>query len=821
MTHSPVTQHPASVDAYIRAGWNLVPIPPNTKGPEHKGWNIRENCLKSSTQLPPGWGIGLAHAYSGTMALDIDEWDTAAFMLMMQGIDLVALYNAPDAVIVDSGRQGHGKLLYSMPFGLQLPSKKINHDKRTIYELRCGTANGLTVQDVLPPSIHPDTKQPYRWAGNGNWTRLPTIPDSILKLWMASIETDTRQQVDEPVSADWNEIRDALKHISPDCSRDEWVTVGMALHFAGNSTGNEHYAMQLWDEWSQPSDKYPGANAIAGQWGSFRTDKATKVRLGSLFKLARDAGWLGVMPDVATLFNEVKPEEPTLVTAQLRPPPPDLDFDLIPDPLRQTALDIGESVGCDPMVPLFAGIAAISGAIDARTRLELRPGFKVPPILWVMTIGDPADKKTPGSTPLFNILRTLEQEDRPRYKQALQIFEALEARHEADRKAYLDAARDVDTMLSGQMPHGYGDAPKAPTPLRVVVQDVTSQKLVRVAADNPRGVLCYLDEMNSWAQKLTDPRSIESVSTWTTAYESTYYKLDRVGAGEIEVENYAVSMYGNIQPRVFAEHVTKLSQDGLLQRFIPIVLRGNMTRLGRPSRDRQVSLAAYEMLVRSVFGMPAMTYAMSPEAEAKYVEFQQWYHARLKDERLLKSNDVYLQAFGKMEGLAGRLVLVMHMMMNPYSMQVSADTVDRAIQLTRDYIIPAMRYTYNGELVGANSFDQWVTEHIIQYADQPIITLSDIRRNARRQIEKMTKQAQIDSIMSAMYPLEKAGWVARMDDGAREAQGVVQWGINPNLLEQFADHRRNVIAAKQRMMDHVYRDAVKKKPKVYGHEEAA
>ena len=78
-----VQQHPASVDAYIRHGWSLVPIPSGTKGPRTPGWNKKESALKSQNDLIPGFGIGLAHAYSGTMAFDIDNWDAT----VAQGID--------------------------------------------------------------------------------------------------------------------------------------------------------------------------------------------------------------------------------------------------------------------------------------------------------------------------------------------------------------------------------------------------------------------------------------------------------------------------------------------------------------------------------------------------------------------------------------------------------------------------------------------------------------------------------------------------------------------------------------------------------------
>ena len=277
---SSVQQHPASVDAYIRHGWSLVPIPMGTKGPRTPGWNLKSNALKTQGELPPGYGIGLAHAYSGTMALDIDDWGITSTLLHLHGIDLQALYNAPDAVIIDSGRQGHGKLLYTMPFGLALPSKKILHTGVTAYELRCATSNGLTVQDVLPPSIHPDTKQSYRWAGSGNWMRLPVIPQPLLDLWQSMLEQEKARTIttDGTIDSSWEEIRQALEVVPADCTREEWVNAGMALHWAGSQTQQLDQALHLWNEWSATAQaKYPGEREIVKQWSSFRSDKATAL----------------------------------------------------------------------------------------------------------------------------------------------------------------------------------------------------------------------------------------------------------------------------------------------------------------------------------------------------------------------------------------------------------------------------------------------------------------------------------------------------------------------------------------------------------------
>jgi len=809
-----VQSHPASVDAYIRHGWSLVPIPPGTKGPRTPGWNLKPNALKTQGDLPQGYGIGLAHAYSGTMAFDIDDWG----ITVAQGIDLDALYAAPDAVVVNSGRPGHGKLLYQMPFGLALPSKKIIVDGVTAYELRCATANGLTVQDVLPPSIHPDTKQPYTWAGDGNWMRLPTIPQQLLDIWQSLLEFDKVRNIgiEGNVDASWEEIQQALEFISPDCPREDWINVGMALHWAGTQLDELDQALALWNDWSMPSGKYPGEREIVKQWMSFKTDKVTAVKLGTLFHIARKAGWVRPTPDASELFKTVEqaPMPPTDIMQSLRPAPPEMDLSLWPAVLQTRAQEVSDSVGCDPLVPLFAGLAAVCGVIDARTRLELMPGFRVPPVLWLMTLGEPADKKSPGSRPMLSPLKDIEAEDRPRYQKELLEWEGKEAAYAGAKKSFLEFSASPDAMLGGQPP-AVPEMPPQPVAVKITVSDITSQKLVRSAADRPRGLLCHLDEMNSWVRKLTDKTTGEDRSAWVVSYESERYEMDRVGAGSIHAENLAVSIYGNIQPTVFRQSLPSLAADGLLQRFIPAVLRGSKTRLGNPIPEYMTSAAGWENLLRLTFALPAQTYKLSTEAFTAYREFQAWYEGTKQDERLLHSGDVFMTAFGKLEGTAGRFILLFHVMENPFCPQVDVDVVHRVVRFLRTYLIPAYRYAF-GEVGGSSSFDTWVTDHIIHYCDRQTITMSEIKRSARRQLDGAGPWQADQMVLNAMQVLEVAGWVIRMDDGTKENQHYAQWAINPNLAQQFGDYRKKVIQAKQRQLDEIYKLSTKEKPRVYG-----
>lgn len=802
----------AAIEEYLHYGLSLVPIPPGSKGPRHPGWNQKGSALKSAAELLPDYGIGLAHAYSGTMAFDVDSIEkTVAY-----GIDVQSLANAPDSVIVWSGREGRCKLLYKMPFGLLMPTKRVTIDNGTAFEFRCATLEGLTVQDVLPPSIHPDTNNPYQWAGNGHWTSIPPLPHNLYTVWYNLLNKENISVKVDGVDASWEEIQGALGYINPDCSREEWIQVGMALHWAGTQTFQKDQALALWNGWSMQSRvKYPGDRVIVQQWNSFHADKNSTITLGTLFHLARQNGWVRPVPDASELFKAVSMTSPNDLFNGVNPRPPDIDMSLWPPVLAKRAQEVSDGIGCDPIIPLFAGLAAVCGVVDAQSRLELMPGFKVPPVLWLMTLGDPSDKKTPGSAPMIDPLVAITAADYPRYKKELLDWELREAAYSSAKSALMDFAKRPEFLLPGGMDDAPGvpELPPAPVPLQILVSDVTSQKLVRLAADRPRGLLCYLDEMNSWTRKMIDRGSGEDRSSWVISYESRRYVMDRVASSPVVAENMAVSIYGNIQPRLFKDTMTALSQDGMLQRFIPAIIDHTKSRKGHPLPDHLTSSETWENTLRLVYAMPAMTFKLSPEAYTAFRSFQDWYEDMKQTERLLQAGDTYMTAFGKLEGLAGRIALLFHTIENPFSNTVSAALMNRVIRLIKEYLVPAYRHML-GEIDGAEPFDRWLSEWVIQHASRPSITLSEIKKGARAQLAHISSTfAASNIVMMAMYNLEQANWVARADDGSKEHQHIAEWLINPALKEMFKEHRERVIAAKQHIRDHMWESNDRQSPR--------
>ena len=291
-----------------------MPIPRGTKGPVTAGWNEPGQAVTSVDAASRLDGnVGLAHAYCTprTAAIDVDDLAGATAWLARHGIDLAALINAPDTVLIESGRPNRAKLLYRLHDDMPaIPSKVIKEGGKTILEFRCATAEGKTVQDVLPPSIHPDTGKPYEWAGNGHWASLPALPLSVAALWqsMLSATSVTPQGLFElgprpawldakPLSntlltlagappetpEEITKVQAWLDLIPAACSREQWRNTVWAIHDLQWACGEE-----LARQWSKTAPEQFDDDAFDAVWRTFKPDGGITWR--SLPHFAGQAG---------------------------------------------------------------------------------------------------------------------------------------------------------------------------------------------------------------------------------------------------------------------------------------------------------------------------------------------------------------------------------------------------------------------------------------------------------------------------------------------------------------------------------------------------
>ena len=151
-------------------------------------------------------------------------------------------------------------------------------------------------------------------------------------------------------------VVDALSHLDP-ADYDQWLHAGMAIHQA--TAGNDE-GFDLWHAFSsggitgETPSSYAGIEDCRYRWNGFSSDRKSTITLGSVFHMAKDAGY--VMP------RSVAHQGPT---AEF---PDDPDLPPVPEDDRFGPLD-GQSA------PATAGI-------EART-FEWVDSASIPPREWL------------------------------------------------------------------------------------------------------------------------------------------------------------------------------------------------------------------------------------------------------------------------------------------------------------------------------------------------------------------------------------------------------------------------------------------------------
>ena len=293
------------ISEMLQAGWALLPIPRGQKGPVHSGWNLPSGCITSvdSQQGLEGLNIGLAHAYctpTPTCAIDIDNYKSAKAWLETHRIDLAGLLHAEDAVVIWSGKRYSLKLIYKLPLGTKpVASTKIDGaDGRVVLELRCATRDGKTVQDVLPPSVHPSGTE-YRWMGHGDPLLLPEIPVALLNLW-GTLSANVGKVANRQFAVGLNDggrmesprqiaiIQDALSYITADCSYEAWRNIVWAI-----LSTRWACAEAIAQKWSQTGPERYDEAAFWTLVNSYMPQRGNQITVGTLYHHARKGGWHG------------------------------------------------------------------------------------------------------------------------------------------------------------------------------------------------------------------------------------------------------------------------------------------------------------------------------------------------------------------------------------------------------------------------------------------------------------------------------------------------------------------------------------------------
>lgn len=169
-------------------GVAVVCIPPGKKFPLGDGWNQPGGYFTDPAQAEafyethPDWNMGAVLGPSQLCSLDVDNVEWTQIICDEFGLDLGELAASCPTV---RGNPARFRILFRAPasvelsrHALQWPDPQDPKKKQVVFELRAGL-----VQDVLPPSIHPDTGNPYVWVTPPD-DDFPALPEQLLTWWL-------------------------------------------------------------------------------------------------------------------------------------------------------------------------------------------------------------------------------------------------------------------------------------------------------------------------------------------------------------------------------------------------------------------------------------------------------------------------------------------------------------------------------------------------------------------------------------------------------------------------------------------------------------
>ena len=509
--------------------------------------------------------------------------------------------------------------------------------------------------------------------------------------------------------------------------------------------------------------------------------------------------------EAAREVNATPWPDPKPIQAPLRGVPP---FDaevLLPEALRDYVADEADRMPCAPDYIAAAILVALGALIGARCAIKpkTRDDWTVVPNLWGAIVGSPSSKKSPATTAGMRPLDRLAAKSREAHESRSAQYErdmlVHEAHVESVKKRVKDAAKkpgEADPKKIAEELVGLSE-PEKPVKRRYKSNDSTIEKLGEILRDNPVGVLMLRDELvgliQSWEKQGHEGDRAFYLEAWNG---HSGFDTDRIGRGEIYIENLCVSIFGGIQPdrlTAYLEQVERtLANDGLFQRFQILVYPDTLSwgwRDRRPNKD--ASNRVYELFQDlddfdpTAFGAdPANDFNKFPcfrfgsEAQRVFIEWSKDLHCnRLPAE----DHPIVEQHLAKYDSLFPSLALIFHLVDCAANKRLGPVKKDAALLAAAwcEYLEAHARRCYGLLADDGLRSAQALASKLRKGKMEDNFTARDVRRHQWRYLVSG------DAVQAALDWLEDEGWLRSkdIDGGARGGRPTRQYSINPRVLE--------------------------------------
>lgn len=420
-------------------------------------------------------------------------------------------------------------------------------------------------------------------------------------------------------------------------------------------------------------------------------------RKAELLSLARSAPKWADTSNILTMETRGKNEESNYSIMQEYKSFP---TENLPEPLCSYVLACAQSLNCDPAYIALPALAAVGSCIGNAARITLKRGWHEPPVLWTAVIGESGTMKSPAFKMAVNVIKSVQ-------------YKAL-TQYEVELKAYFNEMQKYEIQLAqakrSKNAEDLPEKPDEPAAKRFWVSDVTSEAIAPILINNPKGVLCAVDELANWVRgfdRYVSGGKGADVARWLSMYDANSILIDRKTQGQriISVSSAAVSLSGTIQPGVFFDCFKQksLRESGLLARIL-IAMPPPKPALWTEAEIPEDIQTRYENVIGNlILWQPRVdenqavdpTYiGVSKEAKERFIKFVNE-HA---NETVELSGDLSA-AWSKLKGIAARFALIFECIKTiakdpfalPIDVKVGIESIESAIKLVNWFKLEAAR----------------------------------------------------------------------------------------------------------------------------------
>lgn len=240
------------------------------------------------------------------------------------------------------------------------------------------------------------------------------------------------------------------------------------------------------------------------------------------------------------------------------------------EPLESYIRDAAAALGAPIDYVALSVLAGAAGLIGARRYVLIWFGWREPGILWVALVGEPSTNKSPSIDPARCALNAVEaeklEEFEPKdeeYKEAAMMAKAVRRSWEKAVEAAVTKDRPIPEMPAEAR------EPERPVRPRTWIANATTEKLARLLAEQPGGIINFCDELSGLIGSFDRyGGNGGDRAFWLELFGGRPYRLDRVGDGSIDIPHAAASLLGTIQPDRLNRLILSGDNDGLASRFM-------------------------------------------------------------------------------------------------------------------------------------------------------------------------------------------------------------------------------------------------------------